>query len=126
MMKLRFLYPSDPRNAQRIDERFASEAADLFDQGFEISVVDVSALLTGGARLSPPLWSGQRAVYRGWPLSAEETTALAQLLQSGGGVLVSTDLTIRETGAQPNDEREEDDEAGAGYAWTPQVWEAVN
>lgn len=125
-MKLRFLYPSDPRNAQRIDERFAPEAADLFDQGFEISVVDVSALLTGRARLSPPLWSGQRAIYRGWPLSAEENAALAWLLQSGGGALVSTDLALRETGARPSDEREEDDAEGVDYAWTPQVWEAVN
>lgn len=123
-MKLRFLYPSDPCNAQRIDERFAPEAADLFDQGFEVSVVDVSALLVGQARLSPPLWSGQRAVYRGWPLSAEENTALARLLQSGGGILVSTDLTLRET--RPSDEREEDDKAGTDYTWAPQVWEAVN
>lgn len=125
-MKLRFLYPSDPGNAQRIDERFAPEAADLFDQGFEISVVDVSALLAGQARLSPPLWSGQRAIYRGWPLSAEESTELARLLRSGGGVLVSTDLMLRETGTRPNDEPEEDVEGGADYGWTPQVWEAVN
>ena len=124
-MKLRFLYPSDPGNAQRIDERFAPEAADLFDQGFEISVVDVSALLTGRARLSPPLWSGQRVVYRGWALSAEENAALAWLLQSGGGVLVSTDLALQKISLQPNEEREEDAE-GAAYAWTPQVWEAVN
>lgn len=120
-MKLRFLYPSDPCNAHRIDERFAPEAADLLEQGFEISVVDVSALFAGRARLSPPLWSGQRAIYRGWPLSAEENAALAQLLQSGGGVLVSTDLALRETS-----EREEDIEEGADYRWTPQVWEAVS
>ncbi|HJX27280.1 MAG TPA: hypothetical protein VJ885_05160 [Thermoanaerobaculia bacterium] len=124
-MKLRFLYPADPRNAQRIDERFALEAADLFDQGFEISVVDVGSLLAGQARLSPPVWSGQRAVYRGWPLPEEEHAALAQLLQSGGGVLISTDLTLRERGNRPSDEREEEDE-GTGYSWAPQVWEAVN
>ncbi len=124
-MKLRFLYPADPHNAQRIDERFAPEAADLFDQGFDISVVDVGALLAGQARLNPPLWSGQRAVYRGWPLSEKEHAALARLLQSGGGVLVCTDLTFREKGARPSDEREEDDE-GTGYAWPPQVWEAVS
>lgn len=124
-MKLRFLYPSDPSNAQRIDERFAPEAADLWEQGFEISVVDASALLAGQPRLSPPLWSGQRVVYRGWSLPVQEHEALARLIQSGGGVLVSTDLTLRETDARPSDEHEEDDE-GADYTWAPQVWEAVS
>lgn len=124
-MKLRFLYPSDPCNTQRIDERFAPEAADLWEQGFEISVVDASALLSGQSRLSPPLWSGQRVVYRGWPLPAKEHAVLARLIQSGGGILVSTDLTLRETDSRPSDEREEDDE-GTDYAWAPQVWEAVS
>lgn len=119
-MKLRFLFPADPRDARRIDEKFAQEAADLLDQGHEMSVVDVSTLLVEQARLTPPLWFGQRVIYRGWPLPAQENAALVRLIEAGGGAFFSTD---REHGAEALVEIEDED--GAGFGWAPSVWRAV-
>lgn len=117
-MKLRLLFPADPCDSRRIDERFAQEAANLLDQGHEISVVDVSTLLAEQARLTPPLWFGQRVVYRGWPLPAQENAALVRLIEAGGGAFFSTD---REHEAEPPIEIED----RAGFGWAPVVWRAA-
>ena len=93
MSLLRFLYPADPLTPRRIDEMFSPEAAALREAGFATSVIELEALPAGQPRLVPPIVSGERLVYRGWMLTEEEYTALVQVVESRGGVPLTSPET---------------------------------
>lgn len=95
MKPFRFLHPTDPLSPRRIDEMFAPEAAALRESGFATSVVEIEALPAGRLRLTPPISSGERVVYRGWMLTVEEHSGLTGFIESLGGVpLTSPDTYL--------------------------------
>ena len=95
MGPFRFLHPADPLAPRRIDEMFAPEAAALREAGFATSVVELEALPAGRPRLTPPIASGERVVYRGWMLTAEEYAGLTGFIESLGGIpLISPDTYL--------------------------------
>lgn len=95
MGPFRFLHPADPLAPRRIDEMFAPEAAALREAGFATSVVELEALPAGRPRLTPPIASGERVVYRGWMLTAGEYAALTGFIEALGGIpLISPDTYL--------------------------------
>lgn len=109
MEPFRFLHPADPLSPRRIDEMFAPEAAALREAGFATSVVELEALPAGQPRLTPPIDSGERVVYRASPF-------------------FSVDVALREDGAERIVEIG-DGQVSDLVGWSPErfaeMWRAV-
>ncbi len=81
MSELTFLFPSDPLNDRRVDPHYARERDYARDNGYSYSLVDHDALQNGDveravSRVSP----SERAVYRGWMLTAREYAEMEKAL----------------------------------------------
>jgi hypothetical protein len=84
---MRFIFPSDYFHPQRVDADY-SEQFDCFrNLGFEASVISLEGLGTGSSQIYPIPDPGEKLIYRGWMLSADEYLRLVYAVRESGAEL---------------------------------------
>lgn len=87
---MKFLYPSDPLNARRVDESYVEEFAAMRAAGRDLALFSLESFESGSFRVSPALAAGDSVVYRGWMLPIERYRALVVAVAAAGAVALTS------------------------------------
>lgn len=79
------LYPSDPLDARRPDDAFASEFEAVRSTGIVAALFQAEGVASGDFRPRPALVPGTHVAYRGWMLTPGEYEALHAAIEDRGG-----------------------------------------
>jgi hypothetical protein len=84
---MKFIFPSDYFNPQRVDEAYADEFNCLQKVGMDTSVVSLENLKLGSAKIYPQPHLGERLIYRGWMIAPDDYSLLVDTLRTTGADL---------------------------------------
>ena len=87
---MRLLYPSDPFNNKHPDEEYVEEFGAANAAGLACSLFSLEDFRDGAFRPRPQLDKGDEVIYRGWMLSIDDYSKLADaIFETGAKLLVS-------------------------------------
>lgn len=84
---MRFLFPSDYFKPQRVDSTYTEEFDRLQASGFATSVISLENLSLGTAKIYPSPHPGENLIYRGWMISPDDYSLLANAVRNTGADL---------------------------------------